>query len=136
MTHTTRIEFAWGRDPDIDNSLTLFTGSFKVSLSPNSGEYLARILVDQKWTILKLTMFALTLRSSMTYTAEMLRVSAVGYDHLSKSPLFKDVNSSFVFVLYSWFFVGQTHITMIMPLIIFSLGIAEIVYYFVTLWVK
>ena len=84
MSRKTRIEFAWGREALIDNYSTNLTGSFKVSLIANSGEYLARILVDQKWTILKLTMIALTMRASMSYTVEMLRVSTLGSDEWSK----------------------------------------------------
>ena len=137
MTHLTRIEFAWGLDPTIDKRQTNLTGSFKVSLIANTGEYLARIIVDQKWTILKLAIIALTVRASMTYTAEMLRVSTLGSDKWSKSPLFKDINSSLLFVLYSWFFIGEIHITMMMlPLIIISVGTAEIVYHCVILFVR
>ena len=79
-------------------------------------------------------MFALTMRASATYTADMLRVSKMGSDQLSKSPFFQDVNSSFLIFLYGWFFLGQIHINMmIMPLVIVGVGTAEIAYYCVTL---
>ena len=79
-------------------------------------------------------MMALTIRASMTYTVEMLRVSKLGKYQWEKSPFFSDINGSVVFFIYGIFFIDQTHIYfMILPLLIFTVGTAEIVYFCVTL---